>query len=64
MSSIIDAMVVVKDNDLRQKVYEKLIPIFEDHDCDVLEECCGEDPAYDEALALAGYGDDEYMGEE
>jgi hypothetical protein len=33
----------------RQRVYAKLIPLWEDHDCDVLAECLHEDSAYDEA---------------
>ncbi len=33
----------------RVKVYGILIDAFENQDCDTLDECLGEDPAYDEA---------------
>jgi len=35
------------DEDVRKSLYEKLIPIFEDEDCDTLQECIGEDSAFD-----------------
>lgn len=37
------------EEDVRKKVYESLIPSFEEMDCDTLEECMGEDDAFDEA---------------
>lgn len=35
------------DEDTRKLLYEKLIPIFEDEDCDTLQECLGQDSVYD-----------------
>lgn len=32
--------------DVRRKLYEKLIPAFQDMDCDTLDECRGEDKAF------------------
>lgn len=32
------------------KFYEEIITAFEDEDCDTLEECLGEDKAFDKAL--------------
>lgn len=44
---------VIKDNvidDLiRKEIYTSLIPAFEEEDCDTLEECLGEDDAFDDA---------------
>jgi hypothetical protein len=35
------------DEETRISLYEKLIPIFEDEDCDTLQECLGEDSSFD-----------------
>ena len=35
------------DDETRHMLYEKLIPIFEDEDCDTLQECLGQDSAFD-----------------
>ena len=35
------------DEDTRKLLYEKMIPIFEDEDCDTLGECVGKDKAFD-----------------
>lgn len=35
------------DDEIRHMLYEKLIPIFEDEDCDTLQECLGQDSVYD-----------------
>lgn len=35
------------DFESRKEVYEVLIHCFEDHDCDTLQECVGEDIAFD-----------------
>lgn len=35
------------DDETRYMLYEKLIPIFEDEDCDTLQECLGQDSVYD-----------------
>ena len=39
----------VDDFDVRRDVYEELINLFEDADCDTLDEAVGEDPAFDAA---------------
>lgn len=42
---------VIKDvftnHEEREEFYEKMIPIFEDFDCDTLDECIGTDSAFD-----------------
>ncbi len=38
----------VPDLDTRMGIYRVLIPLFEDEDCDTLEECLGLDTAFDE----------------
>lgn len=40
----------VRDKDARTRLYIGLIEAFEEHDCDTLEECLGEDDAFDVAL--------------
>ena len=35
------------DDETKYMLYEKLIPIFEDEDCDNLQECLGRDSVYD-----------------
>lgn len=50
MSSVIFALSHVKDSAVRRGVYAVLIPAFEDMDCDTLDECRGEDAAFDAAL--------------
>ncbi len=37
----------VEDIPLREEIYEELIPIFENSDCDTLDECLGTDIAFD-----------------
>jgi len=39
----------IPDAAMRQTVYEKLIPLFEDQDWDTQDECLGTDPAFDKA---------------
>lgn len=39
------------DEDTRKLLYEKLIPIFEDEDCDTLQECLGEDSVFDKVYS-------------
>ena len=49
-SELIEAMAEIIDDDtVRQTFYSRMIEIFEDHDCDTLDECCGIDGAFDEA---------------
>lgn len=51
MSGIIDsAKRHIKNDNVRMKFYEEIITAFEDEDCDTLEECLGEDKAFDKAL--------------
>ena len=35
------------DDETKYMLYGKLIPIFEDEDCDNLQECLGQDSVYD-----------------
>jgi hypothetical protein len=35
---------------VREEFYKKMIEIFEDHDCDTLDECVGVDAAFDSAF--------------
>jgi hypothetical protein len=39
----------VTDYETRVEIYNKLIGIFEDRDCDTLSECLDEDRAFDDA---------------
>jgi len=51
MSDIIDELKErIHDDLIREEVYSVLIEAFQDRDCDVLDECYGEDPAFDAAL--------------
>ena len=59
-SSIMSDIIVELENTTlskaqRTEVYETLIPIFEDNDCDTLDECLGEDMAFDHAWELSGH---------
>jgi hypothetical protein len=40
----------VEDDYVREEFYKKMIEIFEDHDCDTLDECVGVDAAFDSAF--------------
>lgn len=40
----------VEDDYIREEFYRKMIEIFEDHDCDTLDECVGVDAAFDSAF--------------
>jgi hypothetical protein len=42
----------VDDPDTREEIYVEMIAAFEDLDCDTLQECLGEDEAFDSALRL------------
>jgi hypothetical protein len=42
----------VDDPTAREEIYVEMIGAFEDLDCDTLEECLGEDEAFDAALRL------------
>lgn len=35
------------EDDTRKLIYEELITLFEDQDCDTLDECVGEDKVFD-----------------
>lgn len=48
-SEIIESIKTVVDYDERVNIYEALILVFEDRDCDTLEECIEEDLAFEEA---------------
>lgn len=48
MSELIDIVKnEVKDELARERIYERMITAFQDEDCDTLDECVGEDPAFD-----------------
>lgn len=55
----------VEDDYVREEFYKKMIEIFEDHDCDTLDECVGVDAAFDSAFeeftdpAIDDWADDE-----
>lgn len=49
MSEIVEALSKeIDDKQTRKRVYKKLILVFENHDCDTLDESLGTDEAYDE----------------
>lgn len=59
MDQVIDALKKAKvPEEMRKDVYAKLIPAFEDHDCDVLDECTGKDKAYDQVYQQVAQRDD------
>lgn len=39
----------VPEDKIRKDIYSKLIDVFCEMDCDTLDECVGDDDAYDEA---------------
>ncbi len=50
-SEIVKAIKVeIPDAKRRKRIYKKIITAFENADCDTLDECEGEDPAFDAAL--------------
>ena len=51
MSEIISILKLhVPDDDIRKTLYDELVPLFEDYDCDTLYECANEDEMFDEVL--------------
>lgn len=40
----------IVDEDVRKAIYLELIPLFEDYDCDTLDECSDDDDLFEEAL--------------
>lgn len=47
-SEIIDVLIDADvDKSARQEIYQRLIEVFEDQDCDTLDECVGKDKAFD-----------------
>lgn len=51
MSSIIEVMNEVNVGpDDKKVIYERLIDLFMDYDCDTIHECLGEDEIFDQAL--------------
>lgn len=45
----------IADEKRRLSFYKDVIVAFEGADCDVLGECAGQDPIFDQALAKSGY---------
>lgn len=51
MSEIIDeARSAIPKVKARRAFYRQMIHVFEQHDCDTLDDCRDEDPIFDEAL--------------
>ena len=51
MSEVISAIKEAGvDFEKRVEIYTDLIGIFESHDCDTMDECMGEDKAFDKAM--------------
>ena len=51
-SKLFDGIIEILNNcdvedDTRKLIYEELITLFEDQDCDTLDECVGEDKVFD-----------------
>ena len=49
----------IKDKKVRAAFYNDAIDAFEDHDCDTIYECQGEDKVLDKVLKERGLLDDE-----
>lgn len=51
MRDVIEAVKsVIGDAETRKQLYVPIIKAFEGQDCDTLQDCTGDDPAYDAAL--------------
>ena len=51
MSALINSLVEVHvPFEQRTKIYSNMIEVFQHEDCDTLEECLDEDPAFDKAM--------------
>lgn len=48
--SIMDSIKDRVDVDTREEIYYDIIEAFEDFDCDELQECMGDDPAFDKVF--------------
>lgn len=60
-SEIIDCLLETDiDDDSRESIYNKLIEVFVDYDCDTLYECMKKDPVFDKCLNEL-YPEDEYI---
>lgn len=53
----------IDDEDIREEIYVRMIEVFQDHDCDNLEECLGEDTVFDNVFNNQ-YPDDIVSGED
>lgn len=49
----------VRDEDDKKEIFEELVELFLDYDCDTLHECDGDDPILDEVLREQGILDSE-----
>lgn len=45
----------VEDDDTRSNIYEQVVEMFSDHDCDTIGECEGIDPILDAVMLDLGY---------
>jgi hypothetical protein len=50
---------IIDDEDVRVQLYAHMIEMFENYDCDTLDECIGEDPAFDQAFNMLYPGQDD-----
>lgn len=51
MNDIIDTLREIKDQGLKQRLFKGIIEALEGSDWDTQDECLGQDPAFDAALA-------------
>jgi hypothetical protein len=64
MSEIIEALIDTISDDERVEVYSALIDIFENYDCDTLNECLEIDEVFDEVYREKYPEEDEVVEEE
>lgn len=59
MDGIIDAVEEnVKDYDTRYKIYKSVYEVMRDADWDTIDECLGQDEAFDQVASEDGWGND------
>jgi hypothetical protein len=54
----------VEDDDIRSNIYEQVVEMFADHDCDTIGECEGIDPILDAVMLDLGYIEEDTEDEE
>jgi hypothetical protein len=63
ISSLLDSVDVI-DTDARDEMYKILIRVFEEYDCDTLDECVPDDPVFERAFYAIHPLEDDGWGEE